>query len=97
VTEPGGWAIAIVSEQIEWSPAERSGHGAKGAIKELADIIDKALPPAQWHVVRRPVGMEAGEALGPAAPDATVVLDDRGALFLDLAPRRGECLGCLGS
>lgn len=47
---------------------------------------------------RRPaITIEPGEALGPGTRDAAIMLDDRGALFVGLAPRLASAASPIGT
>jgi hypothetical protein len=49
-------------------------------------VVDKLLPSAKWHVARRTVRIQPGETLGPGARKVAIMLDDRDAFYLGLAP-----------
>jgi hypothetical protein len=87
--DPGKGVLPIASEQVERSPTKRSHLFGPAAIEESTAIIDECLPAPQRHVARWAIGMEPGVALGPRARDAAVMLDDRRAFRLCLAPNDG--------
>ena len=90
--DAGDRPVAVAAKQIERSPAERGGV-ACSTVEERRHVIDEALPPPKRHVAGRTVRMQAGEAFDPSAENATVVLDDRSALFLGHAPLEFRPLG----
>jgi hypothetical protein len=88
LVDPRERSVAIAAEKIEWSPAKPFGDRAKRAVEEPPHVVDELLPAAHWHVARWSIGMKPGKALGPGARDLPGLIDDRGALFLALAPSR---------
>jgi hypothetical protein len=68
------------------SPVKRRSDGAERAIEKPAHIVDEGEPALRRHVAGRAIGVEPGETISPSARNTAVVLDDRGALFLAVAP-----------
>ncbi len=92
---PAEWLLSVTAEQVKRSPTEPRGLRCKPAVEEAADIVDKAPPTARRHVRGRASAVEPGEALGPGARNATVMLADRSALIPGFGPglvrTRGGC------
>src|SRR5712671_6887050 len=90
--DPGEGLLPIAAEQVERSPTERRRDGGGWAVEKAFYVIDELLPSAERHFAQRTVRMQPGEALGPRARDAAVMLDNRGAFFFCLAPGCGGAI-----
>ena len=74
--------VPVAAEEFPRPPTESRGRRSPAAVEKQADVINKCPPAPQGYIARRPIGFEAGEALGPLARNTALVLNESGAFFV---------------
>jgi hypothetical protein len=80
--------LTVAAEKVERPPSESGGTRGPSAVEETTAVVNEAQPTPRGYIARWFVRIKPRQSLSPSPRCTAVILGNRGALFLRLAPPR---------